>query len=119
MRALVIGAGSVGGYFGGRLTAAGRDVTFLVHPRRGAELTNGLTISSKDQTVVVPVKTILAGQPAAKFDVILLAVKAYQLDGAIEDFGPYVTESTMILPVLNGMKHMDARRCRQGRDQSR
>jgi 2-dehydropantoate 2-reductase len=107
MRALVVGAGSVGGYFGGRLAAAGRDVTFLVSPRRATQLTRGLTISSGGKDTVVPVKTTLAGESAGKFELIIVAVKAYQLDRAIEDFSPYVAEGTMILPVLNGMKHMD------------
>ena len=114
MRALVVGAGSVGGYFGGRLAAAGRDVTFLVHPRRASQLAGKLTISSQGQETVVPVKLITTGETAGAFDVILLAVKAYQLDGAIADFAAYVSANSMILPVLNGMKHMDALRSRFG-----
>jgi 2-dehydropantoate 2-reductase len=114
MRALIVGAGSVGGYFGGRLAAAGRDVTFLVHPRRAAQLAGGLIISSQDHESVVPVRLIVAGGTADAFEVILLAVKAYQLDDAIEDFAGYVSAGTMILPVLNGMKHMDALRSRFG-----
>jgi 2-dehydropantoate 2-reductase len=107
VRALVVGAGSVGGYFGGRLAAAGRDVTFLVRPRRATQLADGLTIISKGQETVIPVKVITTGEAAGEFDVILLAVKAYQLDAAIADFGVYVSERSMILPVLNGMKHVD------------
>jgi 2-dehydropantoate 2-reductase len=111
---LVIGAGSVGGYFGGRLAAAGRDVSFLVHPRRAAQLAGKLTISSQGQETVVPVKLITAGETAGAFDVILLAVKAYQLESATADFAAYVSANSMILPVLNGMKHMDALRSRFG-----
>ncbi|MFZ1906408.1 MAG: ketopantoate reductase family protein [Steroidobacteraceae bacterium] len=114
MRALIVGAGSVGGYFGGRLAAAGRDVTFLVRPRRATQLASGLTISSSGQETVVPIKVICAGEAAGEFDVILLAVKAYQLDGAIEGLGSYVSHQTVILPVLNGMKHMDTLRSRFG-----
>src|SRR5215469_6644059 len=114
MKALVVGAGSVGGYFGGRLAAAGRDVTFLVHPRRAAELTRGLTIVSRGEETVVAVNSITAGGAAGQFDLILLGVKAYQLESAIEDLAPYVSEPTMILPVLNGMKHMDTLRSRFG-----
>lgn len=114
MRALVIGAGSVGGYFGGRLTAAGRDVTFLVRPRRAAQLAGALTIVSKGQESRVPAKVITTGQAAGKFDVILLAVKSYQLNAAIEDFNSYVTQGSVILPVLNGMKHVDILRARFG-----
>jgi 2-dehydropantoate 2-reductase len=114
VRALVVGAGSVGGYFGGLLAAAGRDVTFLVRPRRAAELASGLTIVSKGQETRVPAKLIRTGEPAGEFDVILLAVKAYQLDAAIEDLGPYVDRSGMILPVLNGMRHVEVLRSRFG-----
>ncbi len=110
MRALIVGAGSVGGYFGGRLAAAGRDVNFLVRPRRATQLAAGLTISSQGQDTIIPVKFILSGESAPGFDVILLAVKAYQLAGAIEDFAAYVSDRTMILPVLNGMRHMDTLR---------
>jgi 2-dehydropantoate 2-reductase len=114
VRALVVGAGSVGGYFGARLAAAGRDVTFLVRPRRATQLTGGLTIISKGQDTTIPVKLITKGEAAGEFDIILLAVKAYQLDAAIEDFGAYVSERSMVLPVLNGMKHMDVLRSRFG-----
>jgi len=114
MRALIVGAGSVGGYFGGLLAAAARDVTFLVRTRRAAQLADGLTILTGGKEIRVPVQVITTGQPAGDFTVILLAVKAYQLDSAIEDFGPYVTRETMILPVLNGMRHVDILRSRFG-----
>jgi 2-dehydropantoate 2-reductase len=114
VRGLVVGAGSVGGYFGGRLAAAGRDVTFLVRSRRATQLADGLAIVSKGQETVVPAKLITKGEAAGGFDVILLAVKSYQLDAAIEDFGAYVSERSMILPVLNGMSHVDTLRCRFG-----
>lgn len=114
MRALIVGAGSVGGYFGGRLVAAGKDVTFLVRPRRAAQLADGLTIISKGQETRVPAKLITSGQAAGDFDVILLGVKAYQLEAAIGDFGAYVSQKSVILPVLNGMKHVDILRSRFG-----
>jgi 2-dehydropantoate 2-reductase len=110
----VVGAGSVGGYFGARLAAAGRDVTFLVRPRRATQLSDGITIVSQAHETTVPVKVITTGEEAGRFDVILLAVKAYQLDAAIGDFGAYVGENSMILPVLNGMKHIDTLRSRFG-----
>jgi len=114
VRALVVGAGSVGGYFGGRLAAAGRDVTFLVRPQRAAQLADGLTIISNGQETRVPARVIRKGEGAGEFDVILLAVKAYQLDAAIEDLGAYVSRSSMILPVLNGMRHVEILRSRFG-----
>ena len=114
MRALIVGAGSVGGYFGGRLAGVGRDVTFLVRPQRAMQLTDGLTIISQGRETKVPAKVIRTGEAAGEFDVILLAVKAYQLEAAIEDLSPYVGRSSMILPVLNGMRHVDILRSRFG-----
>ncbi len=114
MRMLVVGAGSVGGYFGGRLAAAGRDVTFLVRPARALQLAGGLTIVSKGRPEVIPVKLMTAQGAAGDFDVILLAVKAYQLDSAIADLAAHVGGATTILPVLNGMQHIDILRSRFG-----
>ena len=116
MRALIVGAGSVGGYFGGRLAAAQRDVSFLVRAHRASQLERGLTISSQGHETVTPVKLLLSGQAGGEFDVILVAVKAYQLEQAIDDFAPYVSGSTLILPVLNGMQHMERLRARFGAD---
>ena len=81
MRILVVGAGALGGYFGGRLKAAGRDVTFLVRPRRAEQLAKtGLVIRSPrgDVTIAAP-PTILRINSSAPFDLILLSCKAYDL----------------------------------------
>lgn len=118
MRTLVVGAGAVGGYFGGRLAEAGRDVTFLVRPRRAAELAeSGLVIRSPlgDVTIATP-KTVLAENLAQTFDLVLLSSKAYDLDSAIDSFAPAVGASTAIVPLLNGMRHLDALDRRFGRD---
>ena len=89
-------------------------MTFLVRPRRATELSEGLTIIGKGQETRVPARVIRTGEAAGEFDVILLAVKAYQLDAAIEDSAGYVSRSTMILPVLNGMRHVEILRSRFG-----
>jgi 2-dehydropantoate 2-reductase len=109
MRILVVGAGAIGGYFGGRLLEAGRDVTFLVRPRRAGELaTDGLVIKSPngDVTLQNP-PTVLADKIKEKFDVVLLSCKAFDLDDAIASFAPAVGPSTAIIPLLNGMRHLD------------
>lgn len=109
MKILVVGAGGVGGYFGGRLFQAGRDVTFLVRPRRRAELkATGLVISSRfgDATLAQP-RTVLAEEIRETFDLVLLSCKAYDLESAIDSFAPAVGPQTAILPLLNGMLHMD------------
>src|SRR6202049_3745533 len=108
MRILVIGAGAVGGYFGGRLAEAKRDVTFLVHAKRAEEIkANGLQIVSPHGNLTLHPKTITAAQITGPFDVILLGVKSYALSGAMNDFAAAVGPDTMILPVLNGMRHID------------
>jgi 2-dehydropantoate 2-reductase len=108
MRLLVVGAGSTGGYFGGRLAQAGRDVTFLVRPARAEALrANGLQIVSPHGDVTLTPKLATAGTIEAPYDAVLLTVKAFSLDAALNDLAPAVGPETMILPVLNGMKHVD------------
>jgi 2-dehydropantoate 2-reductase len=118
MRILVVGAGAIGGYFGGRLLAAGRDVTFLVRPRRAAELASvGLVIKSPkgDVTLKNP-PTVQADKLNEKFDVILLSCKAFDLDDAIKSFAPAVGPQTAIIPLLNGMLHLDVLDGKFGRE---
>jgi 2-dehydropantoate 2-reductase len=108
MRTLVVGAGSTGGYFGGRLAEAGRDVTFLVRPRRAAALrANGLVIHSPHGDLRLDPKLVTADELADDYDLVLFSVKAYGLTQAIADIAPAVGPDTMILPLLNGMRHMD------------
>ncbi|MGB8278933.1 MAG: 2-dehydropantoate 2-reductase [Methylovirgula sp.] len=115
MRLLVVGAGATGGYFGGRLAQAGRDVTFLVRPGRAAHLqAHGLQIVSPHGDVTLAPQIVTAGNIASPYDVVLLTVKAFALDAALDDLAPAVGPKTMILPVLNGMKHMDALAARFG-----
>src|SRR5690242_17453195 len=110
MRVLVVGAGAIGGYFGGRMLQAGRDITFLVRAKRAAELASaGLVIKSPngDVTLTNP-PTVLADTIKQKFDVVLLSCKAYDLDDAMKSFAPAVGPQTSIIPMLNGMLHLDA-----------
>jgi len=108
MRILIIGAGAVGGYYGARLAAAGRNVTFLVRAARAAQLRAiGLQITSPHGDLSLTPKLLLASEITGPFDLILLSTKAYSLDAAIDDFAPAVGPDTMILPLLNGMKHLD------------
>jgi 2-dehydropantoate 2-reductase len=109
MRILVVGAGAIGGYFGGRLLEQGGDVTFLVRPRRAAELgKTGLIIRSRYGDVTIPTpKIVLAENLREQFDLILLSCKAYDLESAIASFMPAVGANTAILPLLNGMGHLD------------
>lgn len=109
MRTLVVGAGAIGGYFGGRLVEAGMDVTFLVRPQRASELAaSGLVINSPKGNATLPdVKTVFAEDIRQPFDLVLLTCKAYDLDSAIASFAPAVGPSTLILPLLNGMRQLE------------
>ena len=118
MRILVVGAGAIGGYFGGRMLQAGRDVTFLVRPRRAAELAStGLVIKSPngDVTLIAP-PTVQADKLDKTFDLVLLSCKAFDLDDAIKSFAPAVGPKTTVLPLLNGMRHLDVLDQRFGAD---
>ncbi|MBN9518489.1 ketopantoate reductase family protein [bacterium] len=118
MRFLVVGAGATGGYFGGRLLEAGRDVTFPVRPARAEKLAaTGLVIDSPAGDVTIPSPpTVLAGGVRPVFDVVILSCKAYDLDGAMEAFAPAVGPRASVIPLLNGMRHLDALDARFGPD---
>jgi 2-dehydropantoate 2-reductase len=109
MRYLVLGAGALGGYFGGKLIKGGADVTFLVRPARAAQLQrDGLIVKSQDGEIRTQAKIIQQGQAEGTYDVVLLCCKAYDLDGAISAIGPAMGERSVILPLLNGVRHIDA-----------
>jgi 2-dehydropantoate 2-reductase len=115
MRVLVIGAGALGGYYGACLVRAGRDVTFLVREKRAEQLRrNGLQVVSPHGDFAVLPKLLAAGDLKDPFDVVLVGVKAYALDVAMSQFAPAVGTDTMILPILNGLKHIDALSARFG-----
>jgi 2-dehydropantoate 2-reductase len=108
MRILIVGAGAVGGYFGGRLAQAGRDVTFLVRPSRAKQLgQDGLRIISPYGDAVLTPKLVTAEEISTPYDLVFLSVKAYALEATMNDFAAAVGPETMILPVLNGMRHVD------------
>ena len=115
MRLLVAGAGATGGYFGGRLAHAGRDVTFLVRSGRAAQLqASGLEVVSPHGGFTLTPKLVSAGTIEGPYDAILVAVKAFSLDSVLADLAPAVGPETMILPVLNGMKHVETLTARFG-----
>ena len=108
MRILIVGAGAVGGYFGGRLAEARRDVTFLVRPSRAKQLgRDGLRIISPHGDAVLTPKLVSAEEIDTPYDLVFLSVKAYALELAMNDFAAAVGQETMIFPVLNGMRHVD------------
>lgn len=108
MRILVVGAGATGGYFGARLAQAGQDVTFLLREKRAlAVQRDGLTVHSPHGDFHFQPSVLQASQLTGPYDLILLTVKSFGLEAAIKDIAPVVGEDTMILPVLNGMKHIE------------
>ena len=117
MRILVLGAGAVGGYFGGRLAEAGRDVTFLVRAPRAATLADkGLKVDSALGDFQVPVKVATADRVGGPYDLVLLTAKHYDLDAAIDAIRPGVGPGTAVLPLLNGLIHLDHLEAAFGRD---
>jgi len=108
MRILMLGAGAIGGYFGARLVQAGGDVTFLVRERRAAQLRDrGLMVKSPHGDFHTAAPHLVSACDQPPFDVVMLACKAYDLEGAIESVRPAVGPATHVLPLLNGLAHLD------------
>ncbi|ANU24454.1 ketopantoate reductase family protein [Planococcus donghaensis] len=108
MKILVVGAGAIGGYFGGRLLEKGEDVTFLVREQRKEKLQQtGLKIRSKNGDLQVTPKLLTKDDSSQPFDVILVSTKSYHLEQAIKDIQSFVGPETMILPLLNGIAHLE------------
>lgn len=117
MRTLVVGAGAVGGFFGAHLVEAGRDVTFLVRERRAGVLrADGLTVEKLDGTLHVDPEAVTKDEIDAPFDLVLLSVKSFALDQALDDIAPAVGPGTTIVPLLNGLQHIETLQRRFGAD---
>lgn len=106
MKILVMGSGGVGGYFGGRLAAAGNDVTFVA---RGAHLAaikrDGLKLDSQlGQAVVKPANAVAeAGQAARGPEIVLFATKLGDTERAAQSLAPVVSDATTIITFQNGV----------------
>ena len=108
MKILVLGAGGTGGYFGGRLHEGGADVTFLVREKRAQQIAqNGLQIESPKGNVTLSVKTVLAADVKPGYDTVILSCKAYDLASSIEAIRPAMAPATCLVPLLNGISHLD------------
>jgi 2-dehydropantoate 2-reductase len=106
MRLLILGAGAIGGYFGGRLVEAGVDVTFLVRDRRAEQLArDGLVIESPAGNANLSVKAVTSAAP--EYDAVLLTCKAYDLAGALDAITPAMGAKTVVLPLLNGLRQLE------------
>jgi 2-dehydropantoate 2-reductase len=108
MRLLILGAGGIGGYFGGRLAEGGADVTFLVRPKRREQLQrDGLRVESPLGNLHLTPQAVVADELEPRYDLILFTCKAYDLDSAIEAIAPAVRGTCAIVPMLNGFSHLD------------
>lgn len=108
MRIVILGAGGVGGYFGGRLIEAGADVTFLVRERRKTQLdANGLVIDSPLGNARLDVACLTSADGLAPADLVMLTPKSYDLSSALDAIAPVVGEGTAVMPLLNGVSHLD------------
>jgi 2-dehydropantoate 2-reductase len=116
MRILVVGAGAIGGYFGSRLLAAGRDVTFLVRPRRAEQLRrNGLVVTSPLGGLNLATPPLASAETLKElYDLIILSSKSYDLEGSIQDFAAAMGPKSHVLPLLNGLRHLDVLDARFG-----
>ena len=107
MKILVLGAGGIGGYFGGRLAEAGADVTFLVRPKRREQLArDGLVVQSPKGDFKLLVKTVLADELKPGYDLVLFTCKAYDLDSARDAIAPAMAKAVLV-PMLNGLAHLE------------
>jgi len=108
MTILVLGAGGLGGFFGGRLVQGGADVTFLVRPKRRGQIANdGLVIESPSGNARLQVKTVVAEELKPGYDWILFTCKAYDLDSAMDAIAPVMDNKCAVLPILNGIAHFE------------
>lgn len=109
MRIAVFGTGGVGGYFGGRLAAAGNDVTFIA---RGEHLrsirTTGLVVTSaKDDLLISPAQATNDPASVGRVDLVMLGVKAWQVVETANAIKPMVGPDTVVLPLQNGVEAYD------------
>lgn len=117
MRILCLGAGAIGGYFGGRLVEGGANVEFLVRENRQKQLrADGLGIESRYGNVKVPVTAVTDKEANGPYDIVLLTCKAYDLANAIATIAPFVGEKTAVLPLLNGVAHIEILNAKFGKE---
>jgi 2-dehydropantoate 2-reductase len=116
MKILVLGAGGIGGYFGGRLAEAGADTTFLVRPKRREQIArDGLVIESPLGDARIAAKTVVAEELKPGYDAVIFTCKAYDLDSAMDAIAPAMDGKCVVVPQLNGMAHLEKLDARFGR----
>jgi 2-dehydropantoate 2-reductase len=106
MKILVVGAGGVGGYFGGVLAKAGNSVTILARGNNFAAMAaNGLKIESiKESFHLAQVDVVNTLEDVDAVDLVILAVKAWQVKDCVRAFNTLKANKFMILPLQNGVE---------------
>lgn len=105
-RVLILGAGALGGLFGARLVAGGAAVQFLLRAPRAARIVrDGLRVHFHDGEFSQPVEVVTAATAPA--DLVLLSCKAWDLDAAIAAITPAIGADSFVLPLLNGLRHLE------------
>jgi 2-dehydropantoate 2-reductase len=118
MRIAVIGAGGVGGLFGGQLARGGHEVAFVA---RGEHLhaiqRDGLTVDADQESWSVR-PAVATDDPAdvGPVDAVVLAVKTFQLEAAVAQLNPLLREDTVVLPLQNGVEAAEQVAARLGRE---
>lgn len=109
MRIAVVGVGGLGGYIGGRLAQSGQDVTFIARGQRLAALQqNGLQVRSPDDEFKLqPVQATDKPAEVGPVDLIFFCVKTYDVLNAAEPLIPLIGPETALLPVQNGIAHIE------------
>lgn len=116
MKTLVLGAGGIGGYFAARLAQAGVPVDVLVRPARAQVLRSaGLRLFSPLGDAHVHPGVVTASEVTADYGLVLLSCKAYDLDSAMDAIAPAVEKGALVLPMLNGLAHLERLDVRFGR----
>jgi 2-dehydropantoate 2-reductase len=108
MKILIAGAGAIGGYLAARLLEAGLNVSLLVRDRRKSQLEReGLTVISPLGDFRGNPDLLVSGQDGGPFDLVVIATKATGLSELVAQLRPYLHARTLLLPFLNGFRHMD------------
>lgn len=108
MHFTIIGAGSVGGYFGARLQQAGNSVTFLVRERRKRVLLEqGLVVRSPLGDAKLKVGAETSPEGVERCDVVMICVRNFDLEGILDSVGQFAERGASVVSLLNGVEHME------------
>ena len=111
MKHAILGAGAIGGLVGAALASLGEDATLVVRPERLSDYPKNLTLERPSVTITATVKAVATlTEPV---DVLWMATKTYQLQTALESVK---SSPALVVPLLNGVDHVEALRARFGRD---